>query len=217
MIHIDVKNSGSALTFQKDKDGKWDLGPEPNQKLSFRFSLDPKRAERPTKGEAVSIGTLVDPKSLIKPVISDELLEKNIDLLIRMLIEENSSCQRELVEAMCQEYSFTFSQAKELMKAIDKENKIYASTRIFNRILNRHLRFDILQSLPNADTKSIAQKYLGHAYNFCYFNPTGHYRLQLSSQPEREVALTLLMFNRKYKQLVAEGVVTDRSKMGNQS
>ena len=53
--------------------------------------MDPKRAAKPVKGETMQFGTMVDAKSMIKPIISDELLEKNIDLLIRMLLEQNSS------------------------------------------------------------------------------------------------------------------------------
>lgn len=60
-------------------------------------------------------------------------------------------------------------------------------------------------------------KLLGNAYSFNYFNPTGHYKLKLSNNADRDVALTLLMFNRKYKLLVDQGVVTDRSRMGNRS
>lgn len=63
----------------------------------------------------------------------------------------------------------------------------------------------------------MTQKILGEAYKFTYFNPTGHYRLKLSNSSDREVAMTLLMLNRKYKLLVNQGVVTDHSKVGNQS
>lgn len=59
--------------------------------------------------------------------------------------------------------------------------------------------------------------YLGQAFNFNYYNPTGHYKLKLSNKPEKEVALTLLMFNRKYKLLVQQGDITDRSRNGNKS
>lgn len=63
---------------------------------------------------------------------------------------------------------------------------------------------------------------LGNAFHFNYFNPTGHYSIKLSNQVEREVALTLLMLNRKYKQIIEGGdakryIGTDRSKYGNLS
>lgn len=63
----------------------------------------------------------------------------------------------------------------------------------------------------------MTQKLLGEAYTFTYFNPTGHYRLKLSNSSDREVAMTLLMLNRKYKLLINQGIVTDHSKVGNQS
>jgi hypothetical protein len=89
--------------------------------------------------------------------------------------------------------------------------------KLFNRIINRHLRFDLLQQLPSIDAKLIARNMLAQAYTFTYYNPTGRYRLKLSNKSEREVALTLLMFNRKYKNLVSQGDISDRSRMGNQS
>lgn len=217
---IDPKLSGSAWTppKEKDKDGKWSLGPELKGVLTFKFSLDPKRNPKGSAKEPDSVkGTIVDSKSLIRPLIPDSVLEKNIDLLIRLLIEENYSWQRELVDTMWQEYCFTFSQAKEVLKAIENDSKIYAWIRLFNRVMNRHFRYDIFQYLPNIESKQIAMKYLGESYCFTYYNPTGHYKLKLSNKQEREVALTLLMFNHKYKLLVSQGDVTDRSKMGNQS
>lgn len=79
------------------------------------------------------------------------------------------------------------------------------------------MRYDLLQELPTTDAKLIAMKQLGAAYTFNYYNPTGHYKLKLSNPIERDIALTLLMFNRKHKLLVTSGDVTDRSKMGNSS
>lgn len=154
---------------------------------------------------------------MIKPLISDSNLEKSVDLLIRLLIEDNSTCQRELVEALTYEYCLTYEQARELLKTIVDESKIYACVRLFNRIINRHLRYDLIQLLPTIESKIIAMNYLGQAFSFTYFNPTGRYKLKLSNKPERDVALTLLMFNRKYKLLVQQGDVTDRSRNGNKS
>lgn len=88
---------------------------------------------------------------------------------------------------------------------------------LFNRVVNRHLRYDLVQQLPTVDAKQITMKQLGSAYTFNYFNPTGHYELKLANPVERDVAVTLLMFNRKYKLIVDQGDVTDRSKNGNRS
>ena len=217
---LEAKHSGSSWTSpkEKDKDGKWDLGPEPKDKLTFRFSLDPKRNQKPgPKDPELPTGTIIDYKSVIKPVISDAALEKSIDLLIRLLLEENSTCQREMVATMAQEYYFTFYQAREILKTINEEDKVYAWVTLFNRIVNRHLRNDLIQLLPTYDAKLIAMHQLSSAFSFTYYNPTGHYKLKLSNPVEREVALTLLMFNRKFKILVDQGDVTDRSKMGNRS
>jgi hypothetical protein len=67
--------------------------------------MDPKRNQKPgPKDPELPKGTIIDYKSVIKPLISDSNLEKNIDLLIRLLLEENSTCQRELVETLTYEY-----------------------------------------------------------------------------------------------------------------
>lgn len=93
---------------------------------------------------------------------------------------------------------------------------MYAWVSLFNKIVDRHLRYDLIQLLPSYDSKQSAMKLLKGAYTFNYFNPTGHYRLKLSNQVERDVAVTLLMFNRKYKQFVEQGN-PDTSQMGNLS
>jgi hypothetical protein len=43
----------------------------------FRFSLDPKRNQKPgPKDSELPKGTLIDSKSIMKPVIPDEIFEK---------------------------------------------------------------------------------------------------------------------------------------------
>lgn len=125
---MEAKLAGSSWTppKDKDKDGKWNLGPDPKDRLTFKFSLDPKRNQKPgPKDPELPKGTIIDSKSLIKPLIPDTVLEKNVDLLIKLLLEENPVCQREMIETMCQEYCFTFVQAREILKTIEDESKIY--------------------------------------------------------------------------------------------
>lgn len=71
-------------------------------------------------------GTIVDYKSLIKPVISEAALEKSLDLLIRLYLEENSVCQKELIDSMCQSNYFTYNQAKEILKTFKDDDKVFA-------------------------------------------------------------------------------------------
>ena len=216
---IDARLAGSSwsLPREKEKDGRWNIGEDPKDKLVFKFSLDPKNIDKGGKGEEMYVGTVVDSKNVIKPLIPDEVLDKNIDFLCRLGIEENYSWIRELIDTIWQEYLITYSQAKELIDCIDENHRNHAWISLFNRIINRHFRFDILQSLNNLETKQSVMDYLGESYNFNYHNPTGHYRLRLNNKSEREVALTLLMFNRKYSSLIGQGILTDKSKMGNQS
>lgn len=217
---LEAKLGSSAWTppNQKDKDGRWDLGPEPSGTLKFRYSLDPKRNQKPgPKDPELPKGTLVDSKGVAKPVISEIALEKSIDLLIRLNIEESSEWQREMINSLAQEHTFTYVQAKELLKAVLEEDRIFAVVTLFNRIANRHLRYDLIQTLSTYDSKLLAMKYLAGSFNFNYYNPTDHYKLKLGNPVEREVALTLLMFNRKAKFAIDAGEATDRSKFGNRS
>lgn len=125
---LEAKLDGSSWTPPTDKnsDGQWNLGDEPAGKLKFRFSSDPAGQKVGPKDPDPPKGTIVDRKSIIKPLITDPTLERNVDLLIRLLIEENSACQRELIDTIAQKYYLKFTQAQELIKAVNEEDKIYA-------------------------------------------------------------------------------------------
>lgn len=103
---MNAKLGGSSWTCptQKDKEGKWDLGPDPKDTLAFKFCLDPANQKTGPKDPDPPTGTIVDSKSIIKPIVPDSVLENSIDLLIRLLLEENFACQRELVDTLATEY-----------------------------------------------------------------------------------------------------------------
>jgi len=46
---------------------------------------------------------------------------------------------------------------------------------------------------------------MGDAYYFNFWNPTGHYRLNLGNEIEREIAMTLIVKNKEINRLVTEG------------
>lgn len=62
----------------------------------------------------------------------------------------------------------------------------------------------------------MAQK-MGRAYSFNYWNPNGHYELNLANDVERDVAVTLFIMNKETGKRIAAGEKADRSQMGNRS
>lgn len=58
---------------------------------------------------------------------------------------------------------------------------------------------------------------MGRAYLFNYWNPNGHYELNLANPVERDVAITLIVMNKEAMKRVAAGERADRSQMGNKS
>ena len=58
---------------------------------------------------------------------------------------------------------------------------------------------------------------MGNAYNFNYWNPNGHYELNLANSVERDIAVTLIVLNKESMKRIAGGEKADRSQMGNKS
>ena len=58
---------------------------------------------------------------------------------------------------------------------------------------------------------------LGQAMNFNFYNPQGHYKLNLSIPEQREVANVLILLNKLFFAKVKAGELRDRSQNGNMS
>lgn len=58
---------------------------------------------------------------------------------------------------------------------------------------------------------------MGRAYSFNYWNPNGHYELNLANPVERDIAVTLFIINKEASKKIAAGERADRSQMGNKS
>lgn len=88
-----------------------------------------------------------------------------------------------------------------------------------NRVVDRHNRFGIITSFPKGQRfllSKIAQK-MGRAFMFNYWNPNGHYELNLAHPMERDIAVTLIVMNKEVMKRIAAGEKADRSQMGNKS
>jgi hypothetical protein len=84
---------------------------------------------------------------------------------------------------------------------------------VFNAIADRHNRFAMFQLWPENAAANISKctKELGDAFNFTFFNPTGHYVLNLNQPQQREVAKCLLLLNKINFDRVTKGELKDRS------
>lgn len=70
---------------------------------------------------------------------------------------------------------------------------------IFTNVIDKHNRFALFQLFPEMASSYIkkCQRDLGDAYNFTFWNPTGHYVMNLANPQQREVVKCLLLINRQ--------------------
>ena len=91
---------------------------------------------------------------------------------------------------------------------------------LMNRIVDRHNRFSVVTHFPKGQRallSKIAQKMGRPAYCFNYWNPNGHYELNLANPIERDIAVTLFVWNKEASKKILAGERADRSQMGNKS
>ena len=91
---------------------------------------------------------------------------------------------------------------------------------LMNRIVDRHNRFAVVTHYQKAQRtliSKIAFKMSRPAYCFNYWNPNGHYELNLANPIERDIAVTLFVWNKESYKRIAAGERADRSQMGNKS
>jgi hypothetical protein len=102
-----------------------------------------------------------------------------------------------------------------------KNQEIFAKIApvLMNRIVDRHNRFALVSHFPKQQ-KSLLTKIsqrMGGSYFFNYWNPNGHYELNLANQVERDIAISLIILNKEASKRIAAGEKADRSQMGNKS
>lgn len=90
---------------------------------------------------------------------------------------------------------------------------------LLNRIYDRHNRFHLVSHFSNITRRLLSKisSKMGDAFFFSFWNPTGHYALNLASLIEREIAMTLIVLNKEVNKLIVAGSSADRSAHGNKS
>lgn len=58
---------------------------------------------------------------------------------------------------------------------------------------------------------------MGQMYDFSYYNPNGHYSLNLGKPFQRELAKILVILNKENYDAIVAGTRADRSQFGNKS
>jgi hypothetical protein len=77
----------------------------------------------------------------------------------------------------------TARQGVELMRFFTDRAEYQAmSPLVFSSVIDKHNRFALFQHFPDSATTNIrkCQRELGDAFNFTFWNPNGHYLLNLA-------------------------------------
>ena len=84
---------------------------------------------------------------------------------------------------------------------------------LLNRIYDRHNRFYLVSHFPNIAKRLLSKisAKMGDAFFFSFWNPTGHYTLNLANNIERDIAMTLIVLNKEVNKFIVGGTLADRS------
>ena len=87
------------------------------------------------------------------------------------------------------------------------------------KIFDRHNRFRLIEAHKDIACIMLSKLYkkLGHAMNFNFWNPSGHYNLNLGVPEQRDVAKIIMILNRQVYNKIVAGELKDRSQKGNKS
>lgn len=87
------------------------------------------------------------------------------------------------------------------------------------KIRDRHNRFLLIEHFKKEMMSMLTRIHLtmGQSMNFNFWNPVGHYSLNLAVPEQRDVANVILLLNKQYYLKVKAGEHKDRSQRGNAS
>ena len=155
-----------------------------------------------------------------KPTPTTSQFDKFVQLLLKNCREEKYSSNLEAIRDFVQSNSLTARQGVELMRFFkDRADYQTISSLILSVICDKHNRFALFQHYPESTTTNIrkCQRELGDAFNFTFWNPSGHYMLNLAHPQQREVAKCLILINRNVCEQITKNELRDRSQTGNKS
>lgn len=134
--------------------------------------------------------------------------------------DEDEQNQEEMVRNLARDHVLWARQALEILYSFKNlESLAKMAPLLMNRIIDRHNRFALVSHVPKVQRtlmSKIFQK-MGNAFGFNYWNPNGHYELNLANPVERDVAVTLIVMNKEGMRRMTAGENSDRSQYGNKS
>ena len=90
---------------------------------------------------------------------------------------------------------------------------------VMTKLQDRHNRFMFIEAYKDMGCMMLSRihKKLGQAMNFNFWNPSGHYHLNIGVPEQRDVAKILLLLNKQVYNKIVAGELKDRSQFGNKS
>ena len=134
--------------------------------------------------------------------------------------EENYHTNEVLIKDLLSKNSLWSNQAFELLQMFKEEQQFKRIVEmVLPKIIDQHNRFKILEHFKENLQTLLTRVYssMGQAMFFNFFNPSGHYNLNLSVPGQREVANIILLLNKQFAIKVKAGEFKDRSQKGNAS
>lgn len=100
-----------------------------------------------------------------------------------------------------------------------KDTEVFCSIApyLLNRVMDRHNRFYLLSHFNSIQPEIMTKVYkkMGKAYSFSFWNPTGHYLLNLGNPVERDIAVSLIVISKEACKKITAGERLDKSQRGN--
>ncbi len=173
--------------------------------------------KKPAEAAPKSVETL-EAGFLLKSPISNNGLTKLLEMLIKCYSEEDDANKEELIKNLAKEHVVWTSQAIEILYLF-KHREMFeiVAPYLLNRIIDRHARFAIFSHFEDKRIATNVCRKMGQSFFFSFWNPTGHYELNLANFLQRDVAMSLIALNKEIMNKITEGLEIDRSQRGNKS
>ena len=140
--------------------------------------------------------------------------------MVKNYREENYHTNEVVIRDLLTKHSLWANQAYELLYCF-KEQAVYQRVleHVFPKIRDNHNKYKLIEHFKWEMQTMLTRikSNLGQAMNFNFWNPQGHYVLNLKVPEQREVANTILLLNKQFFVKVKAGELKDRSQHGNAS
>jgi hypothetical protein len=124
---------------------------------------------------------------------ADVLREKIAAQLASSTTEDQKKQQKDILNMTAKEFYFKAEQVDQLLDLFDdKMDKADAVVKLFERVLDTDALLEIVEERMDLEQRLLIERQLGPLYRLDPKNPTGHYKIDLSKNFERLVAMKLL-------------------------